>query len=357
MNGLLLILLVLGVVSLGTNVWFFWRVFRPLRHLSRQTAKLAQGDLSALQKPFRGIREIGILRHNMASMAGHVRRTQEETAARGSALTDGQEAERARIAHELHDDTTQSLVAIAQSIDLATNWMASDPQRTAQMLKLARSQAVDSVENLRRLIANLRPPALEELGLIPALRMLVEGEPEVSMSITATGVERRLREAQELTLFRSVQEAIRNAQRHGHANQINIEVAYQPHEVRLIVEDNGSGFHLTERLDCLAQEGHYGLLGIQERIQHFGGKFHIASKPGTGTRIEVILPLESLHQPTEVVRDPVCGAVLQPEQAYGSVLYEGTLYYFCCPVCQGAFQQNPQTYLSPTLPTAKALPN
>ena len=333
------------ILFVVTNVWLMYRVLRPLRRLAAQATDVANGNLSAFQQPCEGIQEIGMLHHAMASMAGHVRRSQEENAIHHSALSNGEEAERARIAHELHDDTVQALIGIAQSIELASNWMASDAQRAAQMMKLARGHAVESVDNLRRLIANLRPPELEELGLVPALQMLGESTLGSSIIITSTGPIRRLPEAQELALFRSAQEAIRNAERHGYASQIDVEVAYQPDGVKLTVEDNGTGFQQTDPLDCLAKKGHYGLLGIQERVQHLRGILRIATQPGQEARVEIVVPSQTSDQPVEAVRDPVCGAMIQPQQAYGSVSYEGTHYYFCCPVCQGTFQHSPQTYL------------
>lgn len=339
-----------------TNLWLVFRVLRPLQRLASQSTDLANGNLLAFQQPCGGIREIGILHHSMASMAGHVRRAQEEYAAHHGALSDGQEAERARIAHELHDDTVQSLIGIAQSIELASKWIATDSQRSAELLKLARSQAVESVDNLRRLIANLRPPELEELGLVPALEMLANSSPRL-VNITSAGVVRRLYEAHELALFRVAQEAIRNSKRHSHANQIDVQVMYQPDAVKLMVADDGIGFQPAEPLDCLAKTGHYGLLGIQERVRHMGGTFRLSSQPGQGTRIEVVVPTQNTGQPTEAVRDPVCGALIQPQQAYGSVLYDGTRYYFCCPVCQGAFQQSPETYISTALDRTKLQPN
>jgi signal transduction histidine kinase/YHS domain-containing protein len=332
---------------LASNIWLIYRVLNPLHRLAAQTTDVAQGNLLAFTHPCGGIAEIGILRRTMASMAGHVRRTQEDERAYRYALTDGQEAERARIAHELHDDTVQSLVAIAQSIDLASSWIQKDPERAVGMLKMARTQAVEAVEELRRLIADLRPPALEELGLVPALHMLAESESTPSTDVEVTGNERRLDQARELTLFRAAQEAIRNAQRHGHAKKIGLRLDYEAEEARLTVSDDGLGFQVPDCVDCLAKEGHFGLVGIHERVQHLGGKVKILSQPKQGTELIVTLPLSAVGQPTERVRDPVCGALIAPQQAYGSVEHQGQRYYFCCPVCQGAFQSNPEMYLIP----------
>ncbi len=344
MKNIFVVFCGLLVSSLLGNLWAFWRVLRPVRKLAARAAQLAQGDMSALEKPCGGIREIGELRHTMATMTQHVQRAQAEGLTYRHALTDGQEAERARIARELHDDTVQSLVAIAQSIELGLNWLENDPARAKSMLGLARTQAIESVDNVRRLIADLRPPALEELGIVPALRMLSQDEDEGEVIVAVSGVERRLPDPQELALFRVAQEAVRNARRHGQPEHITLDLAFHPAEIRLMVSDDGVGFRPPETLDCLAKVEHFGLIGMRERVQQLNGTLKVSSQPGEGTRIRVTLPLNNVDQPTESVHDPVCGAIIQPQQAYGSTVYEGERYYFCCPVCQGAFRKDPSSF-------------
>lgn len=344
MTDLSYLLLALLVVSVALNGWLVWRVLRPVRRLAAETAKLAQGDLTALEQPHGGIHEIDHLRHTMSSMTGHVRRAQADGKTYRSALTDGQEAERARIAHELHDDAMQAFVAVAQSIELALSMIDNDPARSTTLLNGARAHAVESVESLRRLIADLRPPMLAELGTAAALEMLARQNSDVPVEFTATGVERRIPELHELALFRVAQEAVRNARRHGQPRRITFDLAFQPQDIRLVVSDDGAGFEPPSSLDVLAQQGHFGLIGMQERVQQLNGTLTVNSKPGAGTRIDVVLPLSAVNQPAQHARDPVCGAELQPEQAYGSTEYAGEQYYFCCPVCQGAFQRQPALY-------------
>src|SRR5689334_8747611 len=100
---LLILCLLLG------NLWFYWHVFRPLRQLSASAQRLSDGDFTALDKSNSGVHEIDRIRTAMNAMVGHVRRTQAQERTYIEALTNGQEAERARLARELHDDTTQSL--------------------------------------------------------------------------------------------------------------------------------------------------------------------------------------------------------------------------------------------------------
>jgi signal transduction histidine kinase/YHS domain-containing protein len=331
---------------LTINLWLVARVLRPLRQLAQQANKVTEGDFTALEMPCGGIGEVEDLRRSLLAMVGHVRRVQEQGRLYAGALTSGQEAERTRIAHELHDETVQSLIGIAQRLDLASNWLTTKPDQAVQMLKDVRVQAVEAVDTLRGLIADLRPPALEELGLVSALKMLATKTDGVVTTVAVEGVERRLDENQELTLFRSAQETLKNVVRHSGASTAKINVSYDPNRVTLSVRDNGKGFRVPTSFEQFAADGHYGLVGIQERVQNLRGKLTISSTPAKGTDVQIELLSGEEGQPMDEVRDPVCSALIKPHQAYASTVYEGQTYYFCCPVCQGAFQQNPTLYLT-----------
>lgn len=329
---------------LASNIWMFFRVLRPLKQLSRQAERISQGDFVAINEKCGGIAEIGALRRSMASMVRHVRRSQNQTIRYADNLTEGQEAERLRIARELHDDTIQSLIAISQSIDIAKTWLTDMPNKASEMLHIARKQSVETVANLRHMIENLRPPALQELGLIPAIKMQIE-ECETPTQITVKGPVRRLDEARELALFRITQEALNNIKRHALATEVDVIIDFQPSEITTIIEDNGIGFEVPQFLNDLVDDGHYGIMGIQERVHQLDGVMMLRSKVNEGTRFTIRIPTEPIQQPQNIVRDPVCSAIIQPEQAYASLSYRDDEYYFCCPVCQGAFQKDPQKYV------------
>lgn len=329
-----------------SNLWFFLRVLRPLQQLSHQAEQLTQGDFDCFEISCGGIKEIQHLRHAMAGMVKHIQHAQEQSRAYAEKLADGQEIERKRIAHELHDDTIQSTVAITHSIDLARSWVSSDSERAIEMLQLARQQAVEIVTNLRNLIAGLRPPALEELGLIPALQMEVERIENLMINLKIKGVQRRLSEARELALFRSTQESLKNVCKHSRADNVTITVEYFPDGITLRVVDDGIGFTPPSVLGELVLGNHYGLIGIQERIASLDGWIRVESEINHGTTVTVYLPSEKVQQPDKRVLDPVCHAQLEPQEAYDSLFYEGEMYYFCCPVCQGSFQKNPPSYLN-----------
>jgi signal transduction histidine kinase/YHS domain-containing protein len=338
---------VIAALFIVSNLWFYIRVLRPIRQLVQQATQLTSGKFDAFEQPCNGVAEIQQLRRAMAGMVGHVRRAQEQNRAYTEQLADGLEHERKRIARELHDDTVQSIIAVTQGIDLARNWVASEPERAAKMLQIAREQAVEIVNALRQLIGGLRPPALEELGLVAALKMHVDKIETLDVHLDVKGTARRLDEPRELTLFRTAQEALTNVVRHSGAAYANVKLSYQADTVVLTVRDDGHGFQMPAVLGDLAFRHHYGLLGIQERVNSLGGTLKVDSTPNSGTIVEVTLPVFA-PQPSSLVRDPVCSTMIEPEQAYSSSVYESMTYYFCCPVCQGAFQKEPALYHNAT---------
>jgi signal transduction histidine kinase/YHS domain-containing protein len=330
----------------ASHLWFFFRVLQPARRLAAQAEALAQGDFDSIALTSGGIAEVQALQRSLASMAAHVRRAQAQGRAYSSQLATAQEAERGRLARELHDDTVQSLIAAAQSLDLIR--ALPSPELSAARLAQTREALMNSADHLRDLIADLRPPALDELGLLPALEMHLAKRPTPTLPIhlRATGEVRRLPDAYELTLYRAAQEALSNIERHSRAQTATFTVDYLPDRVRLTAQDDGIGFAVSpSALDQLAREGHFGLLGLRERAQSLDGTLKVTSAPGAGTRLTIELPLVAVEGPGDSVRDPVCDALIHPQQAYGSTVYGTKTYYFCCPVCQGAFNRDPEFYL------------
>lgn len=337
--GVLLVLLV------GSHIWFYVRVLRPLKRLSDQAERLTAGALDSFDQACGGVMEIRQLQRAMAGMVGHLRRDQDHIRDYTDTLTDSLEHERKRIARELHDDTVQSVIAVIQSIDLTKTWLDSDPPRAKQMMSMAREQATAIVTSLRQLIGGLRPPALEELGLVSAVEMLIAGVDALEIKFSVSGAVRRLEEAHELTLFRIVQEGMNNTIKHGQASLLTIQLTYGADDVELRLSDDGRGFIPPSDLRQFSAKRHYGLLGVQERVNALDGAFEVTSGAGQGTVLWVRLPLDQGEQPDHLVRDPVCSGWIEPQTAYGSTVYAGERYYFCCPVCQGAFQNEPTRYV------------
>lgn len=342
MNEVLVLLL---LASILLNGWFVWKIILPLRRLARQAGAVSEGNLSAFDAPCAGNSDLQTLQRAVQGLVGHVRRAQAQARQVASAVDGGQEAERKRIAHELHDDTVQALIAIAQTLEFAGAMAGTENDELKNLLRQIRAETVETVDNVRRLIGDLRPPALDELGLSAALRMLADQLSGAPVRVEVRGNERRLPDAQELALFRAVQEAVRNALAHASAASIGVQLHYRRQDTYLVVQDDGHGFD-TSRLQNPAA-GHFGLIGMRERVEALNGKLDLQSTLGQGTRIAITLPLPDAVQPQNVVRDPVCHAMIEPERAYGSLVHAGSRYFFCCPVCQGSFQRDPDLYLSP----------
>ncbi|MBK9749451.1 MAG: ATP-binding protein [Chloroflexi bacterium] len=266
--------------------WIVWRIVLPLRRLAKQANGIMQGNIPAFDEPSSGMREVEQLRRSLQYMAEQIRLAQAREVAFRNALTESQEHERMRIAREIHDDTIQSLVFVAHTLERAAQ--PAQVSAAAQHLETARQQVIRTVDNLRQLIADLRPTVLDELGLAVAIENLCEVHPAIDFEVVGERYE--LDHDQELAVFRAAQEAIYNAQRHAHAKQIKATLTYAPRSVTFEVWDDGQGFRIPQQLGEFAARGHYGLLGIRERMLHLGGQLSLISELAVGTQLTVTIP-------------------------------------------------------------------
>jgi signal transduction histidine kinase len=200
-----------------------------------------------------------------------------------------QEDERKRIARELHDETTQSLAVLAMGIEsAATAIRAGGPTPRLDEVK---ALAVRTLEEVHRLILDLRPAVLDDLGLFSAIRWYAERylvTRGIAVRCEISELERRLPPEFEIALFRIAQEAMNNIARHAQAESVLIQLAPEGRELRIEIEDDGQGFDQAVQPQ---DRPHYGLMGIRERAELLGGKVTIDSSPGQGTRLEIRVPL------------------------------------------------------------------
>jgi signal transduction histidine kinase len=200
-----------------------------------------------------------------------------------------QEEERARIARELHDETSQVLTAF--SLDLATLQNAvSKNSKAAEMVDRLRSLSKQMSQGLYRLVHDLRPAQLDDLGLIPALDYIKDSTTSAGLdvSMNVLGKARRLDAVVETVLFRVAQESLNNVVRHAKTRQAQIHLIFKPQEVTLQVIDDGIGFNPAQ---TFAPPRGWGLAGIRERVEAIGGKLTIESGSKKGTTIEVVVPV------------------------------------------------------------------
>ncbi len=210
-------------------------------------------------------------------------------------VTQAQEAERKRIARELHDETTQGLLVLRRRLLELSNSSSELPTSLMEKVEQARKYTDDLLRGIRRFTQDLRPPILDDLGLLPALEMLVAdlgGEEGIEARLNIFGGKGRLSPEVELLLFRMAQEGLNNVRRHAQASKVFITLEFTDGRVRLTVSDNGRGFELPERVSDLATAGKLGLMGIHERASLLGGVLTIESEPGRGTTVTVEVPAQ-----------------------------------------------------------------
>jgi len=216
------------------------------------------------------------------------------------------EEERRRLAREIHDGPAQALANLAFRAEICQRLVqalfpekggagdapsGASPGTLSEELERIREGVLESLREIRTIISNLRPMALDDLGLVPALRRFLEGiqtgsgGPQIDFHYNDERT--RLQPEQEAALFRVAQEAVQNALRHARAQQIIVRLEFSSNRVSLLVADDGVGF---DREKSCRSGGRYGLMHMRERVEWLHGTFQVESRPGQGTRIRVQIP-------------------------------------------------------------------
>jgi signal transduction histidine kinase len=239
--------------------------------------------------PVGGIAEIGDLQRALSRMALRVQRAELARQSYIGAMTQGQEEERLRLARELHDDTVQSLIALGQRVQMVERQFKVAPEKAEQKLVELRQLVSETLDNVRRLIRDMRPTYLEDLGLIPALKALctdVADSQPFSVTFSVEGPQMRFVQEVDLALYRITQEALSNVARHAAASHVEVRLQIGDTST-LTISDDGQGFMVPVQPSEFASAGHFGLMSMAERVRLVGGRLGIDSEPGKGTRISV----------------------------------------------------------------------
>jgi signal transduction histidine kinase len=208
-------------------------------------------------------------------------------------VVSAQEAERQRIARELHDGTGQTLTALGLGLAAAVERLDSDPEAVRRQLADMKSMNAQVLQEVHNVIADLRPSILDNLGLLPALRGHIhafEQRTGIQAQLLTQGKSARLKPDIETTVFRIVQESLTNVVRHAGAGSVLVQVVFGEGDVRLSVDDDGRGFDVAAALAAADGRAAWGLLGIQERASLVGGTAEIDARPGQGTTVRVAIP-------------------------------------------------------------------
>ncbi|QHW32584.1 histidine kinase [Paenibacillus rhizovicinus] len=208
-----------------------------------------------------------------------------------------QEEERKRIAREIHDGPAQSLANIVLRTEIAERMlMKQEFQIVQDELIDLKSQVRSGIEEIRKIIFNLRPMALDDLGLVPTLRKYIQDYEEKSKIRTkfdTIGKEIRLPSAMEAAVYRMVQEAFSNAFKHANPTFVSLEMTYQVQMVKIVVNDNGVGFHTNQIESKVKNSVHFGLIGMRERVELLEGRMEIESAINQGTKITIHIPINA----------------------------------------------------------------
>ena len=277
------------------------RIVQPLQKLGDQAIRLGAGDFEAVAERVGGIEEVNQLQAALSAMAHRIQADQEQLRGYASAVTAAQEAERARLARELHDDTLQNLIFLSQRAQTLRITSERDNPLLAAKIETLRQMALQMVENLRRFSRALRPLYLEDAGLVAALERLAnetteaaptEGSAAIRVTFDCDGDVPRLAPDTELALFRIAQESMNNALRHGRATRIEVQLEALPEgAIALEIRDNGQGFApAPSGGGANTPAGGFGLVSIRERAMMIGAHVQILASPGKGTRIIITLP-------------------------------------------------------------------
>jgi two-component system sensor histidine kinase DegS len=202
-------------------------------------------------------------------------------------IIEAQEREKQRLSRQMHDGPAQALTNLILQAEICERLFETDPDRARVELANLRNSVAATFQKVKGFILNLRPMMLDDLGVVPTLRRYVDGFSDnsgVLTRLTITGKERRLASHKEVTIFRVVQELLNNAVEYGHASSIQINLDIGDEVVRVAVEDNGSGFELSDTLTS-PDADRLGLAAMRERVEMLGGQIHFDSGLGRGTRV------------------------------------------------------------------------
>lgn len=204
-----------------------------------------------------------------------------------------QEEERKRVARDIHDGPAQTLANIVLRLEIAEKLLDLDPNRVKTELRDLKDLVRHNLQDIRRIIFDLRPMALDDLGLVPALKKYLDNFQEtykIQPELKVDGREQRLPTVMEVALFRLIQEGMTNAAKHAKTARVLVALQFQEDTVIVSVTDFGSGFDAEKALEAPGE--HFGLIGMRERVEMFSGRFSVRSSLGQGTKLEFSFPVQ-----------------------------------------------------------------
>lgn len=295
----LVIFVVFGwLISIAFNFVVLQFAFQPLMRLGKVMNRVQRGERTVRASLTGTDAQADQLAMTLNMMLEAI---DESSRLRASQIINAQEEERKRIARELHDETSQVLTSLLISLAILEESVTTEDAR--QRIAETRALAHETLRAIRSLSIDLRPSALDDLGLLPALRWYLkeyQHKCAIEVEFHASGLKDRLPAEMETALYRIVQECLTNTARHSHAHKVTVTLREETDAVFGAIVDDGDGFDYAALLKARSQERGLGrglgLTGMEERAVLLNGELELHTAPGQGTRVEVRIPLPPGHE-------------------------------------------------------------
>lgn len=212
----------------------------------------------------------------------------------GIKIIEAQEEERKRVAREIHDGPAQLIANLVIKTELCEKLIDKDKEKAKEELGTLKGFLRSSLSDVRKIIYNLRPMSLDDLGLIPTIQRYITNyieENNIIVDFLVLGDSRSIKPVIELAAFRIIQEALTNIKKHSGARSASVRVEFTEEQINLLISDDGKGFDKDRLKPASQEDAGYGLLSMKERVELLNGKFDIKSTEGKGTKIFVSMSL------------------------------------------------------------------
>lgn len=283
-------------------------IIYPLRSLTSATKQIQLGNFS-VQAEVKGEDEVGHLATIFNEMVNSLQEKDIENKHLVTELRNKeamrtilmnklftiQEEERKRLSRELHDETSQSLASLLAYMKVLLSKLTDDNQK--ELLLGARDVAINVLDGLRKMAVELRPPVLDDLGIIAAIDKYINHfsvQHNISVCFSAPDDKLIIGNDISLALYRILQESLTNISKHAYASEVNVSLTKDATTISLMIADNGLGLRPGE-LESARLNNRLGVYGMKERVELLGGSFNFHSVSGNGTKITVVLPITNLE--------------------------------------------------------------
>ncbi|MBB6215642.1 two-component system sensor histidine kinase DegS [Anaerosolibacter carboniphilus] len=236
---------------------------------------------------------MGYLSGNLLDVVGHLEDIQQRQIM-GIKVLKAQEEERQRIARDIHDGPAQLMANLVIKAEICEKLIDRDVDKAKFELSQLKSIGRECLKDVRKIIYDLRPMSLDDLGLVPTIQRFIlnfEEETHINVSFSVIAKKEVINSTVQLSLFRIIQEALNNVRKHAQASAVVIKLEIINKTIHILILDDGVGFNVETKMKSCKEESGFGLLAMRERVELLKGCIEIDSNLGTGTRIKISIPV------------------------------------------------------------------